>query len=499
MATKSQIVSRYPNDKVVSVKDFGAVGDGVTDDTTAVQAAGDSLESAGGGTLLLPKGNYNLSFITGWGNVTLLGEGVSSVLDFGATTKVTQDVACITTNDKDNFIIDSVKLTNGGKADLLSLRGCYNSGIKNSDVTMTGTSADIGKGVIISDTSSNHSVECFVDDCYIKAHSSAVFARSADSSHEVYKPKIRRNRLDGSGFIGGGYLKMDIDVRDFVISDNHIDGTDQTDQHINIQEGVIGGQVVNNLFEGDTTATAIRFEEESAGGGNPQDVEDILIEGNTFRAGTGITFRFVAATPRQARNIKIANNLFKDCGRRAINDLGSNVVDSLDVFGNTFDNCGDSSAYQPLAISTTNVIFCNNRTKGSVAISSILTGSNSIVSNNSFQQGAVSGDRVTLASGSTAQNVSGNIGLKTSGYYLSSTLDATLLTEQTVTFTHDVVNNPDLSRMQATAGNNTSALQVSGVKLRVVTTTTVEAKVTVVGAGTGTFNINLFIAPTIAN
>jgi hypothetical protein len=41
----------------VSVKDFGAVGDGVTDDAAAVQAAIDSLETLGG-NLLFPPGRY---------------------------------------------------------------------------------------------------------------------------------------------------------------------------------------------------------------------------------------------------------------------------------------------------------------------------------------------------------------------------------------------------------------------------------------------------------
>jgi polygalacturonase len=39
----------------VSVKDFGAVGDGTTDDTAAIQAAIDSL-SATGGIVFIPKG-----------------------------------------------------------------------------------------------------------------------------------------------------------------------------------------------------------------------------------------------------------------------------------------------------------------------------------------------------------------------------------------------------------------------------------------------------------
>jgi hypothetical protein len=42
----------------LNVRDFGAKGDGVADDTAAFQKALDEAAAAGGGTVLAPRGNY---------------------------------------------------------------------------------------------------------------------------------------------------------------------------------------------------------------------------------------------------------------------------------------------------------------------------------------------------------------------------------------------------------------------------------------------------------
>jgi len=71
---------------VVNVRDFGATGDGVTNDTAAIQAAIDSL-STSGGTVYFPQGTYLISRTVGthdhWGlkipysNITLTSDDAS--------------------------------------------------------------------------------------------------------------------------------------------------------------------------------------------------------------------------------------------------------------------------------------------------------------------------------------------------------------------------------------------------------------------------------------
>ena len=70
---------------VKNVKDFGAVGDGSNNDTTAIQAAVNWTSAANRGTIFFPTGSYKITapitfnFI-GALNICFRGEGEASVL-----------------------------------------------------------------------------------------------------------------------------------------------------------------------------------------------------------------------------------------------------------------------------------------------------------------------------------------------------------------------------------------------------------------------------------
>jgi len=64
------------------VKDYGAVGNGIVDDTASIQAAINACATAGGGVVFFPPGTYAVTQLTinAQSNVQLLGSGMASEL-----------------------------------------------------------------------------------------------------------------------------------------------------------------------------------------------------------------------------------------------------------------------------------------------------------------------------------------------------------------------------------------------------------------------------------
>lgn len=69
-------------DRFFNVKDFGAVGDGVANDTAAIQATINACNAAGGGIVLLPAGTYLVTstLTTPGPNIHIEGDGCNSTI-----------------------------------------------------------------------------------------------------------------------------------------------------------------------------------------------------------------------------------------------------------------------------------------------------------------------------------------------------------------------------------------------------------------------------------
>jgi hypothetical protein len=83
--TARNLVTRFG--EVFNIKDFGATGDGTTDDGPAIQAALNASNAAGGGVVYIPPGRYRRADTIGsqwtiYSNTSLVGDGDQSVIFF---------------------------------------------------------------------------------------------------------------------------------------------------------------------------------------------------------------------------------------------------------------------------------------------------------------------------------------------------------------------------------------------------------------------------------
>ena len=115
--------------RVFDVRDYGATGDGVTDDTTAIQSAINDVNAVNGGTVYLPDGKvYGISAtLTLGNNVRLTGGGELLLLSIPA------GGAMVKAESKSNVVIEGITFNGSGLLATMGvvLKSCTNATVSN--------------------------------------------------------------------------------------------------------------------------------------------------------------------------------------------------------------------------------------------------------------------------------------------------------------------------------------------------------------------------------
>lgn len=139
----------------VNVKSYGAVGDGIVDDTTAIQLAIDTIANTGGGVILFPYGTYNVTSIKPRSKIRLEGVNWSTIQSISLTNEdiIKRDDTTIVVN---RFQISNLSFVGNESGETytsgygLNLCGISNGHFENINVSRCGYA-----GILIGSCHSN--------------------------------------------------------------------------------------------------------------------------------------------------------------------------------------------------------------------------------------------------------------------------------------------------------------------------------------------------------
>ena len=351
----------------VSVKDFGAVGDGVTDDTTRIQSA--ITATASGGVLFFPPGTYKVSVLTVTGKaITLFG--------YGATLNCTGATGAIQKTDHGNkLIVKGLSFTGSGAGinhtatpsttvyDELSIEDCsfdMNSGVYG--VISSGSREAVFQKCTFNNTSSGNgiyfsqSVSPFVNLCLFRGTSGNGTAVNYPSTGTGYDAGLVLRDTEIMGW-ANGVVCVGLDW--LCIQGCTIDYNTQS-----IKIAAQDGANISNNYIGSVGTNAAMWITYDATAAAPKYSDKIIIENNTFTGHYtgGNTYDCILIDGTVSPdNIQIKNNNIHFYTRYGINVTMTNT--RINISGNNFgqrSGFGVAPIYNTLGASDSGFVIKDN-------------------------------------------------------------------------------------------------------------------------------------------
>lgn len=276
----SRTVQAKLRETSISVKDFGAVGDGVTDDTSAIAAAYAALIASGGGKLFFPEGTYLTTDTLTFADEThgVLIEGVSKdASSIVITNAVATPVFYIGSSTLVTGLI-TVRDISVGPAQGAGANGVGNIAfevVNRPGIVFERVGVDINNVAMQFTTSYAPRIEqCYITNC----GGAGIYFTDKSSNGAV----IRDNTMNSNGLVGSG-ASISIagagDNQDCLIEGNDIEGC-----YIGVLiQNTVSLAMVNNYIENSTAANFYMSGTNDA----------MVIEGNWLGASPTSTIQYV--------------------------------------------------------------------------------------------------------------------------------------------------------------------------------------------------------------
>lgn len=361
--TVSRSYAKKPGD-FVSVKDFGAVGDGVTNDYSAIAAA-----FAASNRVMFPAGSYLMNngvtkladnIEVDFGNAKLINGGAGFLFTFGARAdtpthtglkiyggrfeqsdpSTINNYSYIRVAATKNFIISGSYLKNVSNGGIYIEAGSEN-GVVDA-VTIDGKTAySTIRGIWLDGSSASDYASNLVDISSITRNATPF------PSHAAKNIKISNSTIKLAGH--GIYL---MNTRDVHIERNYIDISGGGARCIAVNTYSPRAIIKGNTLVGDQSSTGILITQAS---------NDVLVEGNvfkgTFGGGRDIYVAYLAGA-------LITNNRFNtDSTQQILIDMGGTAV----IRGNHFTRSAYSANTRAVKVTTIDEAAVGTGTYGNTA------------------------------------------------------------------------------------------------------------------------------------